>query len=83
MNQYDEAIEEFNKAWAIDNKVEIPFQMGYDYAEKEMYGTAIRMWNRVHVELPVGNHNSSDNHGFAYHCINEINNLREHIGEVR
>lgn len=83
MNQYDEAIEEFNKAWAIDNKVEIPFQMGYDYAEKEMYGTAIRMWNRVHVELPVGNHNSSDNHGFAYHCINEINKLREHIGEVR
>ena len=81
--EYEEAVEEFNRAWAIDEKAEIPFQLGYVYDNLEMYGTAIRMWNRVRAELPVINHNGADSEGYAMHALDEIIALREHLGEVR
>ena len=77
------AIEELNKAWTIKERPEIPFQLGYCYDNLDMYGTAIRMWNRVRMDLPVTNHNGADDEGYAPHAFQEVQALHMHLGEVR
>ena len=80
--QYDDAEKYFTKALECNRTDETLFHIGFVYAEKEEYGRAIRTWNEVRLALPVVNH-KEDVNGYAYHSLNEIRMMKEHLGEVK
>ena len=73
---------ELEKARELKDDVEIAFHLGFAYKAIGKYGRAIREWNRVRSERPSTNHKGADDHGYSPHAIMQIEQIREHLGEV-
>ncbi len=81
-DQNEEAVTEYEKALALRDTAEIHFHLGFAYKNLGKYGRAIREFNIVRSERPSTNHQNNDDHGYAPHSAIQVEQLREHLGEV-